>query len=382
MTSELWFRRVPWTIVLAAAPLVGLGWLGIARCEDLFGDSGRFVRQQAVWTALAAAAMLAATVPSYRLLCRWSYPIFAIAVALLAVVYLCPAVNGAHRWIRLGPLGFQPSELAKLAFVLAMARHLAGRDADRRLPGLLLPLGLTLVPAVLVLREPDLGTALVFLPVMFAMLFVAGARRRDLAALALLGAAAVPLLWTQMSREQKSRVTALFEQTGPGDAPNEDTYHLHRAKQVLALGGTWGTLVAGRTLDDPAAYHLPEARTDFILCVLGERLGLWGLGLVLGLFALLAWRGMDVAAATREPFGRLAAAGLVTLVLVQVLINAGMTVGLLPVTGLALPLLSYGGSALLAQGLLLGLLLNIGMRPGYEIAPEPFRGKDGVSGEW
>lgn len=373
MSPELWFRRMPWTIVLAASPLVGLGWLGIARCEDLFGESSRFLRQQVVWTALAAAAMLAVTAPNYRVLCRWSYPIFAVALALLGLVFLFPAVNGAHRWIRVGPAGFQPSELAKVAYVLALARYLTDRGNDRRFRGLLVPLGLTLAPVLLVLREPDLGTALVFLPVMFAMLFVAGARRRDLACLALLGLTAVPLLWTQMSREQKSRVTALLEQTRPGDAPGADTYQLHQARRMMALGGAWGTLVAGAASCDPAACHLPEARTDFIFCVLGERLGLLGQAAALGLFAILAWRGMAVSAATREPFGRLAAAGLVALVLVQALINTAMTVGLLPVTGLALPLVSYGGSGLLAQGLVLGLLLNIGMRPGYELGGEPFR---------
>jgi rod shape determining protein RodA len=239
--------------------------------------------------------------------------------------------------------------------------------------GLLLPLGLTLLPVLLILREPDLGTALVFLPVLFVMLFAAGARRVDLARLALVGLLALPLLWTQMSLEQQSRVISLFEQAGPGELATGDAYHLRQAKQMLALGGAWGSLAVGQAVDDPAVYHLPEARGDFIFCVLGERLGLPGIAGVLGLFTLLVWRGMAVAAATREPFGRLVAVGLVTLVAVQVLINTGMTVGLLPITGLSLPLVSYGGSGLVAQGLVLGLLLNIGLRPGYEMTNEPFR---------
>ena len=377
MKPAVWARRVPWSIVVLAASLAALGWLAIDRCEHLFGDSSRFLRQQIVWSVLALAAMLAASVPSYRALCRWSYVFFLVAMGLLVVVFLFPTVNGAHRWIRLGPLGFQPSELAKIALVLALARYLMYRENYRRFRGLLVPLGLTLLPVVLILREPDLGTALVLLPVMFAMLFAAGARRGDLVRLALAGTVALPLLWTQMSREQKSRVTALLEQTGPGELPSEDGYHLHQAKQMLALGGLWGTMIASQTLDDPAAYHLPEARSDFIFCVLGERLGLLGIGLVLGLFALLAWRGLAVAAATREPFGRLVAVGLVALLAVQVLINTGMTVGLLPITGLSLPLVSYGGSGLVAQGLVLGLLVNIGMRPGYEVTNEPFRWSSG-----
>jgi rod shape determining protein RodA len=373
MKSAFWTRRVPWLIVAAALPLVVAGWLGIARCEELVGGAGRLLRLQMVWSVVAATAMVGVAIPSYRILCRHSYAIFLLALGLLILVYLFPPVNGARRWIRFGPVGLQPSEFAKVAFVLALARYLMYRENYRSLIGLLLPLGLTLVPVVLILREPDLGTALVFLPVMFVMLVAAGARRIDLGRLVLAGLVAAPLLWTQMSLEQKSRVTALFEQAGPGETAGGDAYHLRQAKQVLALGGVWGSVWSGQRVDDPAAYHLPEARSDFIFCILGERFGLPGIAAVLGLFALLVWRGLAVAAATREPFGRLVAVGLVALVGVQVLINTGMTVGLLPITGLSLPLVSYGGSGLLAQGLMLGLLINIGLRPGYEMSNEPFR---------
>jgi cell division protein FtsW (lipid II flippase) len=231
---------------------------------------------------------------------------------------------------------------------------------------------LTLLPVVLILREPDLGTALVFPPVVFTMLLATGVSRRLLAALLLTGLLSAPILWTQMSREQRSRVTSLFDQAGPGESATGDNYHLRQAKQMLALGGIWGSLVNGPTVDDPAAYHLPEARSDFIFCVLKERLGLPGAGLILALYAAIVWRGFEIAAATREPFGRLVAAGLTTLVAVQVLINTGMNVGLLPITGLPLPLISYGGSSLVSNGLLLGLLVNISIRPGYEISREPF----------
>lgn len=353
--------------------LVALGWLGIARVDELAGGSGRFLRQQTVWALVAAVAMLAMTIPSYRIFCRWSYAIFFASVVLLVVVYFFAPINGARRWIRLGPIGLQPSEFAKVAFVLAMARYLMYRENYRRMSGLLLPLGITLVPVLLVLREPDLGTALVFLPVLFVMLFAAGARRVDLAAVLLAGLLVAPLLWTQMSLEQKSRVTALLDQAAPGESAGDDAYHLRQAKQMIAMGGTWGSLFTGPVVDDPAAYRLPEARGDFIFCVLGERLGLPGVLAVLGLFGLLAWRGLAVAQATREPFGRLVAVGLVALVAVEVLINTAMTVGLLPITGLSLPLISYGGSGLLAHGLALGLLINIGQRPGYEVTSEPFR---------
>jgi cell division protein FtsW (lipid II flippase) len=363
---------MPWPLCGTAAVLVGLGWLGIARCEEL-GGGGHALRQQVVWSALALAAMGAATLPGCRTLCRLSYPAFLASLVLLAAAYGFPAVNGARRWIRFGPLGLQPSELAKVAYVLALARYLMYRDNQRTLRGLLLPLGLTLVPVILVLREPDLGTALVFLPVFLLIVATAGARRRDLVKLLLAAALAVPLVWSQMSRQQKSRIVSLLEQPGPGEPVTADTFQLHRAKQVLVLGGAWGSLLGHDGVDDPGVYQLPEARTDFILCVLGERLGLPGIVLVFTLYAVLVGQGLRIALAAREPFGRLAAAGLSGLVAVQVLVNTAMAVGLLPVVGLSLPLVSYGGSGLVASGLILGLLVNISLRPGYDLAGEPFR---------
>jgi cell division protein FtsW (lipid II flippase) len=368
-----WIRRFPWLILAVTVLLMVTGWLGIARSEEFLGGGGRFLRRQVVWSVLAGMAMLAVTVPNSRKLCRGSYALFLVAIGLLVLVYLFPPVNGARRWIRLGPIGLQPSEFAKVAFVLALARYLMYRDNHRRLSGLLVPLAMTLVPVFLILREPDLGTALVFLPVSFVMLFAAGARRLDLVKLLIAGLVVTPFLWGQMSREQRSRVTALFHQVGPGGVATDDDYHLHQAKQVIALGAVWGSAAVGQTVEDPAAYHLPEAHSDFIFCVLGERFGLPGMAALLCLYALLVGRGLCVAQRTGEPFGRLVAVGMTSLVGVQVLINTGMTVGLLPVTGLSLPLVGYGGSGLLAHGLAIGLVLNVGLRPGYEVAREPFR---------
>jgi len=369
--SAEWARRLPWSIVVLSGLLILLGWLAVARCEQL--GAGRFLRHHIFYSALALAAMLLVSLPSYRIFCRAAYGLFLLSLVLLVVVYFFPPINNAHRWIRLGPIGLQPSEFAKVAFILALARYLMYRENYRRLSGLIVPLGIAMLPVLLILREPDLGTAAVFLPLLFVMLFAAGARRADLAKVAAVGLLILPLLWTQMSREQKSRVTALFDQPSPHESPDDDAYHLHRAKRMLALGGLWGSFLRGPTTDDLAVYHLPEARSDFIFCIVGDRFGLVGLALLLGLFAALVWRILAVAAATREPFGRLVAVGVAALLGVQVLINAAMTVGLTPITGLSLPLISYGGSGLLVCGIALGLVVNVGLRPGYEVTNEPFR---------
>ncbi len=363
---------MPWSGVLAAAALLAIGWLAIARVEELRGSS-RYLQQQVAYSILAAGLAILVTLPSYRTVCRFSYAVYFAAVALLAMVFWFPAINGAHRWIRLGPVGVQPSELAKLAFILALARYLMYRDNYRRLSGLAAPLAITLLPMLLIFREPDLGTSLVFLPVFFIMLFAAGARRKDLLCVILAGLVVLPLLWTQMSREQKSRVAALFDQPGPGESLAADDYQLYRGKQVRALGGTWGSFFAGQPSDDPAAYRLPEAQSDFVFCMVGERFGLFGIAVVLSLYGLLVGQAFFIAAETREPFGRLLAAGIGGLFAVESLIHAGVTLGLLPVTGLSLPLVSHGGSGLLVHAAAIGLLVNIALRPGYEVVNEPFR---------
>jgi cell division protein FtsW (lipid II flippase) len=349
-----------------------LGLLGIARGDELTG-LGEFHSKQVVWVLLSLPVLLASSAISYRLLRFVAWPLFGLSIVLLVLVFFLPARNGAHRWIYLGPVNLQPSELAKLAYILTLADYLMYRENYRRFFGLFVPFVLTLIPVGLILREPDLGTSLVFFPILFAMLFAAGARPRHLIAVGLLGVLCLPALWWGMSAEQKSRVTAVFSQRDGGPAPRGDGYHLHQSKQVLAFGGTFGSEWTGMTLTDPLAYHLPAGRTDFIFCLIGERYGLSGTLLAMLIYAVLFARGLMIAAATREPFGRLLAVGIVALLATQVLINTGMTVGLMPITGITLPLVSYGGSSLLATSVALGLLLSVGLRPGYEITHEPFR---------
>lgn len=382
MDSGQRLSGLPWAIIVPAALLMMIGLAGIARCDTLAETGGRFFSRQIVWSALACLAIVAAAIPPYRVLSRHAYWLFALSILFLLLVYQFPAVNGARRWIRIGPVGIQPSEFAKIAYVLALARYLQGRDHVRRVSGVLVPTALTMIPVILILKEPDLGTAIVFLPVLGWMLFSAQVPRRRLAALLLIGVVALPVLWGQMSWEQRSRVTALFDQAGPGQSATGDGYQLHQAKQMIALGRVWGSFWLGPAVDDPAVYRLPEAQSDFIFCVLGERYGLPGMALVLGLYGWLVWQATRVGRATLDPLGRMLSFGVAALLGVQVLINTGMSVGLLPVTGLSLPLVSYGGSGVVTQGVGIGLLVNVALRPGYEIAAEPFYYPDAKRLSW
>ncbi len=373
MLPALAVRRIPWSVLLWTVGLMAIGLAAIARGDELAGG-GEIWPRQLLWIVLAGLAMGAATIWHYRVLREVSYPLFFGCLALLALVYLTPARNGAHRWIPLGLFDFQPSELTKLAFIVALSNYLIHRRNYRQLTGLLVPFVIALVPVGLILREPDLGTSLVFLPVLFSMLFAAGARPRHLMLMLCLGAAVMPLLWMGMSAEQNSRIVTLFVQRDGGPAPTGDGYHLHQSKQVLALGGLHGSQSSGTLLDDPQAYHLPAARTDFVFCLVGERFGLiGGCATLLAVPVALRIRVCGLPPATREPFGRLLAVGVVALIATQTIINTGMTVGLMPVTGITLPLISHGGSSLLTTALAIGFLLNVGMRPGYEMTADPFR---------
>ncbi len=370
----LWIRQLPVMILLPAMLITIAGLFGLHRADQLYGPSRLFERQL-IWIILAWPLMLTVTAIPYRSLRHLSPWLYAACVALLVVVLFMPPINGSRRWIPLGLMDFQPSEPARLAFIMALAHYLMYRENQATLTGLIPPFVLTLFPLLLILREPDLGTAMLFLPILFAMLFAAGANGRHLLAAAAVGILLLPLLWHQMTAEQRSRIVMVFSQQDGGPAPTGDGFHLHQSKQVLALGGLWGSISRDEPItDDTTAYRLPAARTDFILSVLGERYGLPGVAVLLLLYASVIFRGLAAAARTKEPWGRLVAVGIVTMIGTQTLINTSMTVGLMPITGTTLPLCSYGGSSLLSTCVAVGLLMNIAMRPGYEVAPLPFGG--------
>ncbi len=391
-SSPFPLHRVPWLLLLATAALLAIGVSAIERGDQL-RDEGRgdaisralslsldprsstldSSDKQLVWIALGVPVFLIAAGVPYRSLLRFSYLLLAVAIVLLIVVYFMPARNGARRWIPLGVFLLQPSEIAKPAFILALAAYLRFRENFRTLPGLIPPFLIALVPMGLILLEPDLGTSLLFLPVLGAVLFAAGARPRHLLLVAVVGLALVPVLWTVMDDYQKARVVTVFTQSDSGPPPRGHGYHLHQSKTMLVLGGTWGSELTGMQSPDPLDYHLPAGRTDFVFCLIGERWGLAGCAVTLALYALLFQRGIAVAIATKEPFGRLLVVGLVTLLATQTAINTAMTVGLMPITGITLPLLSSGGSIWIATLGAHGLVVNVALRPGYEVGPMAFR---------
>jgi len=358
-------------------------------------------RKQAVFAAAGVLGFIGANLVNYRRLGAISYWLYAgILVLLLLLVtsrYVVPLPfiperNGAHCWIQLGigSLAIQPSEFCKLAHVLALAWYLRYRSNYHRFRALIGPFVLTLIPMALILIEPDLGTVMLMMPVLFIMLFMAGARVKHLLFVILLAGLASPFLWLNMQAYQRARVSAVFLQSNwvrqnaaqspalskvlVGGKFSERTWqrtwgwHITRSKLAIASGGLTGQ---GFGRGDFTKYNfLPERHNDFIFSVIAHQTGFLGCLVFLGLYVILAICGLEIAADNIDPFARLLAVGIVAMIIVQVLVNVGMTLGLLPITGLTLPFVSYGGSSLLVSMMAIGLLNNIGRSRPFTVAPK------------
>lgn len=322
-----------------------------------YGSSWVFVQRQVLWTLLGIAAFFLATRFDYRRLRRLSIPLLVVATALLVVVFV-PSVgvraSGSSRWIGVGPFTFQPSELAKLALLIFVADLLVRRSddvGDWRL--VLRPVLLVFGAAgVLVLRQPDMGTTVVLALIVGALLFAGGVRLRQLVPLAAVGISAAAVL-AMSAPYRRARVLSFLDPFA--DAGNTG-YQAVQSLIALGSGGLFGVgLGAGRQ----KWLFLPNAHTDFIFAVIGEELGLLGAFLVVALFATLAVLGLRTAVKAPDHFGELMAVGITVWIVGQAVINIGATVGLLPITGVPLPFVSFGGSALVFTMGAAGILVNI-----------------------
>ena len=293
-------------------------------------------------------------------------------------------IKGAYAWITIGPVSVEPAELCKFAFVLVLGRYLRFRSNYRTLGGLLGPFVLALVPMALILKQPDLGMVMLFLPALFVMLFVAGARVRHLLTISAMGLALAPFAWfsgekhvpglshfPQVIKEyQKQRVYAFLESDNLSSR-QANAYQTHRALVAIASGG-WSGKGFGEI---PIGQSVPEAHNDMILALIGEQFGFWGVLALLVAYLVLFAAGIEIAAATREPFGRLVAVGVVAVLAAQSFFNLLVATGMMPVTGITLPFVSYGGSSLVASFMAAGLLLNIGQNRPLVMARESFEFK-------
>ncbi len=352
---------------IAAAAALGLSLLGVEAIATTRPDSA--ARQWAFLPIGLVAAIVVAT-PDYRRY-RTLVPLLAAGVVFLLVFVLLPGVpdsivrprNGARSWISLGGLDFQPSELAKTVFILAMAAWLSSTAVHRKWWGFLVTLGLAAVPVGLIVLEPDLGSALLFLPTLAAMLVAARGRLSHLLAGVLLTAVLGPVAYvTALQPYQRARIDAIVAQwQGDTRFEQREGFQGWRAMRLVGSGGVAGVGEEhARSLVRLNA--LPEEHNDMIFAVVAVRWGAIGaLATVAGYLAIVV-AALATALLGRDGFGRLVAVGIAGLTLSQASINIGMTIGLLPITGITLPFVSYGGTSLVASWINIGLLLGVGLR--------------------
>jgi rod shape determining protein RodA len=316
--------------------------------------------KQIYWFSAGVVLMVLVTLVDYQYLSKGAYPLILFGILLLIAVLLFGRVaSGARRWIALGPLSFQPSELVKVFLILGLARYFTEtrRESGWRFRDLLTPVFMVLVPFLLIAKQPDLGTALVLFFVACTVVFASGFPLKILLSLAGVGLVAMPVGWMFLKDYQKVRVITLLN---PDFDPLGAGYHGWQSKIAIGSGGFWGKgLMAGT---QSGLNFLPEKHTDFIFSVFAEEWGFIGAAALVVLYLVVVLRGISIAYTSKDRLGSLIATGVVSMLSVYILFNIGMTVGLTPVVGLPLPLFSYGGSSMLATMVAVGLLLNIRMR--------------------
>ncbi|AHY46818.1 rod shape-determining protein RodA [Rubrobacter radiotolerans] len=359
------WRHFDPVLLVATLGLCAFGILGAYVAGS--DDSQTYVADQMLGLIVGVAVGVPLALVDYRVWRKHLRTLYVVAIViLLLVIFFGTVGGGSQSWIDFGPVTIQPSEFAKVLMVLVLAGYFAERTvADTST--FIKALGLLAVPGALVFIQPDLGTALVFGASFIAMAYIGGARFSQLAAIA--GSAAlaayVVIRFGFLHEYQVARLTAFWNPAEAGDAG----YQVEQSKTAIGSGGLTGKGIEARTL--ATGGYLPEDHTDFIFANLAERIGFFGSALLILLFFVLIWRILHIATISRDRFGILIAVGLGAIFLFQVLVNIGMTMGIMPVTGLPLPFVSYGRSSLVVSLIALGLLQSIAMRSRQEISTQP-----------
>jgi rod shape determining protein RodA len=362
-------RQIDWILVAAIAAIVVYGLWAVAgvTANDVPGEPHYYLAQQERYAIAGAITLLLTAILNpeiYRRFWRWFY--VAALVALVLVPVLGVAARGSKRWLEIGSFRFQPSEFAKLLVLLGLAGFLYERRKLISEPGTVIGvLILVAIPTGLVFIQPDFGTALVYGAIVGAVLLIAGARWLHISTLLVAAVAGTALLlWilpslgvNVLKPYQRDRLAGFIH---PSSDPSGATYNVTQSKIALGAGGLHGRGVEGATQTN--LDFLPEHHTDFIPAAIGEQRGFVGLSILLGLYLLVVWRGLRALVNASDGYAAVLSGGIITALLFQVFVNVGMTMGIAPVTGIPLPLVSVGGSAMIANLAALGVLLGVQMR--------------------
>lgn len=364
------FKKLDYTLLAAVALLITYSLLIISSAGHVKSTSFSYVERQMVWLVLGVIVMVALMSIDYKKIAKFMWYLYALNFLMLAAVIVTGfSTLGAQRWIQIGPVQIQPSEFSKLLIIITFASFLVNRNNRLSRFRDLLPCFIFMgVPVLLILKQPDLGTSLVFVAIMFGMLYIAGARPALLVAIILAALVLVTGwlvahyyfdIWIPLKDYQFNRLVTFLD---PWKYWNEDGYQVIQSQIAIGSGGFWGKGLYQGTQSQLNFLPGPEQHTDFIFSVVGEEIGFKGAVALLALYLIILFRGLCIAAEARDKLGTLLAVGVVSMFAFQVAVNIGMTVGIMPVTGLPLPLFSYGGSSLLANMAALGVLLNVYMR--------------------
>jgi len=327
--------------------------------EVEYGLDNLYLKQM-TWFGIGFVGMLIVAMTDYHFIAKGAYIFYAmILIALLLVLIIGRVTSGSQRWLSLGGFSFQPSELAKFVMILVLARYYDSSrlTGPRKIRHILIPACLVLIPVFLIIKQPDLGTALVLIFLFLSLTFIAGLSVKSVASLSIMGLLAFPFFWSFLKDYQKTRILTLLN---PDNDPLGSGYHGLQSKIAIGSGKIFGKGIFGGT--QSRLNFLPEKHTDFIFSVFAEETGFVGVVILLVLYFLLLMKGVDIASRSKDRLGAFLAAGVVCVLTFSIFVNIGMAIGIAPVVGLPLPFLSYGGSAVVTSLLGIGLLLNVGMR--------------------
>lgn len=362
---KLRISNIDWLMVMCLGGILFIGniYLMSASEESFYA--------QLRWVAIGVFLMFTVLHIGYYKLIEYAYPIYTAVLSLLMLVLFMRPHRGAHSWIDLPGFSIQPSELAKVAVILVLSRYLMYKDNQFTIKGILFPIILTLLPVGLILKQPDLGTAMTILPVLFIILFASGARKTHIFANLMLGAASFVPMWMFILKQyQKNRILAFLS---PEKYEAREAYQL--IMSLIAIGSGAISGAGWREGTSNRLGLLPDRHTDFIFVVVAEEGGFIMAGILILLFLIFIICGLNAASSTREPAGRMLATGATSLIGIQAAINIGVVEAILPTTGITLPLVSYGGSSMLSSFIMIGLILSVGAQRPTILHKETFVGK-------
>lgn len=355
-------QRMDFTLLIATAAIIIMSLVIIGSATHINTPSEErywFVQRQGIFAIMNAALAVFMMNFDYKMLQGYGNRLYIFNLIMLVLVMVAGhSALGAQRWIMIGPISIQPSEFSKLIMIISLAAMLEERVGKLNTLQDLLPVaGYVGLPFLLVLKQPDLGTSLVFMAIFFGMSFASGIRLKLLGGIIAAGFATLPLLWQFLKDYQKMRIMVFID---PNVDPLGSGYHIIQSKIAIGSGMLFGKGLFGGTQSQ--LNFLPENHTDFIFAVVGEELGFAGAVVLLLLYAVVLWRGIKIAQDASDMFGRLLAVGITSMLAFHILVNVGMTMGIMPVTGIPLPLMSYGVSSLTTNIMAIAILMNIQLR--------------------